>query len=98
MYWRLYWVKNVFSLTEESAPVYAGDSPLKNLEQDTFRRDLTNAFGKLSARERDILALKFYSGLNNRQIAQVSQLSESNVGTIINRAVTKMRKGMKNYD
>lgn len=98
MYWRLYWVKNVFSLTEESAPVYAGDSPLKNLEQDTFRRDLTNALGKLSARERDILALKFYSGLNNRQIAQVSQLSESNVGTIINRAVTKMRKRMKNYD
>lgn len=99
MYWRLYWVKNVFSLAEEEQnPVSAGNSPLKELEQDSFRQGLTKALGKLSARERDLVALKFYSGLNNRQIAQLSQLSESNVGTIVNRAITKMRKWMKNYD
>ena len=98
MYWRLYWVKNVFSLAEEEPPATTGNTPFQALEQDLFRRDLTAALGKLSARERDILALKFYSGLNNRQIAQVTQLSESNVGTIANRAVTKMRKWMKNYD
>ena len=55
------------------------------------RHVLLGALATLADRERDLLALKFQSGLNNRQIAQMTGLSESNVGTIVNRALNKLR-------
>jgi RNA polymerase sigma-70 factor (ECF subfamily) len=52
---------------------------------------LQNALKSLSGREKDLISLKFYSAMNNRQIAAVSGLSESNVGTILNRATMKLK-------
>lgn len=98
MYWRLSWVKNVFSLTpqEDDLLPAADTAPLDKLEADLFRKQLLQALGKLSAKERDLISLKFYSGLNNRQIAAVTRLSESNVGTVLHRAIQKMRRYMEN--
>jgi RNA polymerase sigma-70 factor (ECF subfamily) len=45
----------------------------------------------LDDRERDLLAMKYGAALNNRAIAALSGLSESNVGTILSRAVEKLR-------
>jgi RNA polymerase sigma factor (sigma-70 family) len=45
----------------------------------------------LSERERELLALKYGGGATNRTIAAVTRLSESNVGTIIHRAVQTLR-------
>ncbi len=45
----------------------------------------------LPERERELLALKFGAGLNNRAIARATGLSESNVGTIVHRAVQGLR-------
>jgi RNA polymerase sigma-70 factor (ECF subfamily) len=49
------------------------------------------ALKSLNEREKDLISLKFYSGMNNRQIAEASGLSESNVGTILNRATGKLK-------
>jgi RNA polymerase sigma-70 factor, ECF subfamily len=46
----------------------------------------------LPAREQEIIALKFGADMTNRSIAQALQMSESNIGTILHRAVTKLRK------
>ncbi len=46
-------------------------------------------------RERDLVALKYGAGLNNRQIAQMTSLSESNVGTILHRLVSNLRTEME---
>jgi RNA polymerase sigma-70 factor, ECF subfamily len=45
----------------------------------------------LEARERELIALKYGAGLTNRAIAELSGLSESNVGTILHRVVARLR-------
>jgi RNA polymerase sigma-70 factor, ECF subfamily len=45
----------------------------------------------LPQREQEIISLKFGGELNNRQIASVVGLSENNVGTILFRAIGKLR-------
>jgi RNA polymerase sigma-70 factor (ECF subfamily) len=58
---------------------------------DETRADLLTAVARLSGRERDLIALKFAAGLTNRRIAQLTGLSESNVGVILYRTVRRLR-------
>jgi RNA polymerase sigma-70 factor (ECF subfamily) len=46
----------------------------------------------LPDRDRELLSLKYGAGLSNRAIAQATGLSESNVGTILHRAVAALRQ------
>ena len=43
-------------------------------------------------RERELVALKFFAGLDNVEIAVLLDISESNVGTRLHRVVTKLRE------
>lgn len=52
---------------------------------------LVSILAQLPARERELVALKYGAGLTNREIARLTRLSETNVGTILNRAVEKLR-------
>jgi RNA polymerase sigma-70 factor, ECF subfamily len=45
----------------------------------------------LPERERDLIALKYGATLSNREIATLTGLSESNVGTILHRTVAVLR-------
>ncbi len=47
---------------------------------------------QLPEREQELIALKYGAGLTNRQIAAMTGLSESNVGTILHRTVRKLRR------
>ena len=47
---------------------------------------------RLPERERSLVALKYGAELNNREIVRQTGLSESNVGTILFRAVNKLRE------
>jgi RNA polymerase sigma-70 factor (ECF subfamily) len=60
------------------------------IEAET-RDSLMRALARLSERERDLIALKFQAGLNNRQIAEMTHLSESNVGVTVFRAIQRLR-------
>jgi RNA polymerase sigma-70 factor, ECF subfamily len=46
----------------------------------------------LDGKERDLIALKFSGGLSNSEIARVLGMSETNAGTRLHRALTKLRK------
>lgn len=46
---------------------------------------------RLSDREQELLALKYGAGATNRAIAQLTGLTESNVGTVLHRAVETLR-------
>ncbi|MDD2422378.1 MAG: sigma-70 family RNA polymerase sigma factor [Heliobacteriaceae bacterium] len=46
----------------------------------------------LDERKRSIIALKFGARLTNRQIAKISEMTESNVGTILYRALKELKK------
>jgi RNA polymerase sigma-70 factor, ECF subfamily len=46
----------------------------------------------LPARERELIALKFHAGLSNAELARVLGTSQSNAGTLLHRAMEKLRK------
>jgi RNA polymerase sigma factor (sigma-70 family) len=64
----------------------------ENAEASERRLALSAALATLDPRERELIALKHFAGLNNVEIAAVLGISESNAGTKLHRAVTKLRE------
>jgi RNA polymerase sigma-70 factor (ECF subfamily) len=61
-------------------------------EHSLRRATVQAGLATLTPRERELIALKFYAGLSNPDIARVLGVSESNAGTLLHRTVTKLRK------
>lgn len=78
-------------ITRSAGPTSVSEDVEMKIE---FQR-LVYYINQLPDREREILILKHGANLNNRQIARQLDLSESNVGTILYRAVQKLRKKME---
>ncbi len=96
-HFRFYFIKNVFSMTDkEEAFASPEKQPQQILEEQERIKLLYNALSGLSQREKDLISLKFYGALNNREISKICGLSESNVGTILNRSMDKMRGNLEN--
>jgi RNA polymerase sigma-70 factor (ECF subfamily) len=64
----------------------------ESAEASERRLALTGALATLEPRQRELIALKFFAGLTNAEIAAVVGVSESNAGTRLHRAVTKLRE------
>ena len=64
----------------------------EGLERSERRLALDAALGQLSGAERELVALKFFAGLGNAEIAAVLGINESNAGTRLHRAMTKLRE------
>jgi len=59
----------------------------------TLRRTaVRTALESMSARDRELIALKFHAGLGNAEIAHLLGVSESNAGTMLHRTIQKLRK------
>jgi RNA polymerase sigma factor (sigma-70 family) len=56
------------------------------------RTTVRTALAAMSARDRELIALKFHAGLSNTEIAKVIGVSESNAGTMLHRTIAKLRK------
>jgi RNA polymerase sigma-70 factor, ECF subfamily len=73
-------------------------TPEPQPEEVATRREretaVLRALARLNDRERDIIALKFAAGLNNRQIAAQLDLTAANVGVILYRAMQQLRAAM----
>ena len=50
------------------------------------------ALAALPVRDRELIALKFHAGLDNAELAAVLGVSPSNAGTMLHRAMTKLRE------
>ncbi|MGB9776620.1 MAG: sigma-70 family RNA polymerase sigma factor, partial [Anaerolineae bacterium] len=61
------------------------------VEQEERAR-LAALLARLPARERELVALKYGAGLTNREIARLTGLRETNVGTILHRVVQRLRE------
>jgi RNA polymerase sigma factor (sigma-70 family) len=72
---------------EDTTEVVHDDDEL-TLRRTTVRTALSG----LEPREREIIALKFHAGLKNAELARVLGVSESNAGTLLHRAMEKLRK------
>ena len=67
-------------------------APHESAEESARRIALAAGLAQLEPRERELIALKFFAGLANSEIAAVIGVSESNAGTKLHRAVTKLRE------
>ena len=61
-------------------------------EEAIRRATVRAALERLEPRDREIVALKFHGDLSNAELAKVLGVSESNAGTRLHRAVTKLRE------
>jgi RNA polymerase sigma factor (sigma-70 family) len=70
---------------ETAAPEDGADVALR-------RTAVRTALAGMSARDRELIALKFHAGLTNAELARVLGVSESNAGTMLHRSMAKLRK------
>lgn len=63
--------------------------------------EILRAIKVLNSNEKEIVALKFAAGIGNKDIASILDMSDSNVGVILYRAMKKLKKeiekGEKSY-
>lgn len=78
-------------LTAEPADL-DGIGAEEGAERSERRLAVSAALEHLAPRERELIALKFFAGLENREIARVLGIGESNAGTRLHRAMTKLRE------
>ena len=56
------------------------------------RTAVRSALAQLPARDREVIALKFHAGLRNAELARVLGISETAAGTLLYRAMEKLRR------
>jgi RNA polymerase sigma-70 factor (ECF subfamily) len=72
-------------------PISTEDSYEK--KEETHR--LIEILSILDNREKELIGLKYGADLTNRKIAEITGLTESNVGTILHRTINKLREEWK---
>ncbi len=80
------------TLTTEPADLEGADAHEEAAEAALRRPIVSQALATLSPRERELIALKYFAGLGNAEIAEVIGVSESNAGTRLHRAMEKLRE------
>jgi RNA polymerase sigma-70 factor, ECF subfamily len=80
------------SLPISIAEKATGETVESQLERSQDLRQLFRLLAELPERERELVSLKFGADLNNREIATITGLSESNVGTILSRVLQRLRE------
>ena len=71
--------------------------PEEKLIQDENKKALMKALEKLSPRERQIVSMKYFNDMSNVEIAEALDLTASNVGIILFRAMGKLKNFLKVY-
>ncbi len=81
----------------ESKALVFSTSPEEETSRSEEIRKLHECLSLLNPNEQELISLKFSSEMTNREISQITGLSESNVGTILCRAVHKLRDGFSRW-
>lgn len=75
-----------------SPSVEEKDRPEGHLLEKEGRSELLLALDKLSEREQHIIQLKFWGELSNKEIAETMDMTPSNVGVVLHRAMGQLKK------
>jgi RNA polymerase sigma-70 factor (ECF subfamily) len=77
---------------EAAEDVAARSTPHDDVANESDLARLGALLGRLPQREQELVALKYGAEASNRAIAELTGLSESNVGTILHRVVQALRR------
>lgn len=75
-----------------------GAEPARAIEHVERRATVHAALLALPLREREVVLLKFHGQLTNGELARVLQISESNAGTRVHRALASLRRACAGLD
>jgi RNA polymerase sigma factor (sigma-70 family) len=85
--------KRLASLTVDPEDVSESGSGADEGAEVALRRTAVRAaLAELAPRDREVIALKFHAGLSNTELAKVLGVSETAAGTLLYRAMEKLRK------
>ena len=90
-HWKAETIHPTTSLDELDLIAQDDPPPEEELIRIQDKQEILQAFRSLDTRVVEILALKFGGNLTNSQIADLVNLSESNVGVILYRSLMKLR-------
>jgi len=76
---------------DDAVNVTAAEITETNLERQSDLSRLASLTRDLPPRDRELIALKYGAGISNREIAKLTGLTESNIGTILHRVVQNLR-------
>lgn len=79
------------------APSSPAEQPEEKFLKDENKKLLLKALEKLSPRERQIVTMKYFDDMSNVEIAEALELTASNVGIILFRAMGKLKNSLKKY-
>jgi len=83
---------------EDTPEIPAAESLEEAVQHRHDLRRLDGLLRSLDARESELVALKYGADLNNREIARLTGLSESNVGVILFRTLENLREKWKDQN
>jgi RNA polymerase sigma-70 factor (ECF subfamily) len=73
------------------------ESPMKKAEQEELADKVKKVLNNLPEREITVVQLKFFSQMTNREIMDITGLSESNVAVILYRTLRKIKSDLKYF-
>ncbi len=79
-------------LPADPEDVSAAGAQEEAAEASLRRATIRAAMATLSARDRELVALKYFAGLGNAEIAAVIGVSETNAGTKLHRVIERLRE------
>jgi RNA polymerase sigma-70 factor, ECF subfamily len=85
------------AMAADASAAAAGD-PGDALEHVERRQTVRAALQALPLRERELVLLKFHGQLSNAELARAMGISESNAGTRLHRALTRLRECCTDLD
>ncbi|HEX7880299.1 MAG TPA: sigma-70 family RNA polymerase sigma factor [Candidatus Eisenbacteria bacterium] len=77
---------------EAVSEISGGATPEELSVRRSDAERLTRLLGQLPERERELIAWKFGAELSNGEIARLSGLTQSNVGTLLHRTIRQLRE------
>lgn len=92
--------ENLASQILDIDSVVCHKSPNKKMlqaeQQQLCKKNVNKAIKKLPPRLQELIKLRFFKNLSYNQIAEKKSLTTGNVGFLLNRATTKLKKILKN--
>lgn len=89
--------KGTLSL-EDMENLHTDTSVETEIEANETKATLLRILDGLDERQRSIVTLKYYGELSNKEIGEVLNITETNVSTILNRAIKKLKNILKKCD